>query len=213
MNLQVYIGTDSRQPIAAQVLMHSICARASWPISITPLVLSQLPMKRRGLTEFTFSRYMVPFLSEYRGRSIFMDADMLCLADVCELVELADPLAAVSVVKNKLRFEWPSLMVFNNAMCMKLQPSWIDDESTAPQSLSWAKQVGELPSEWNHIVGYDAPRTDAKIVHFSAGIPCWRETQDCEYAAEWHRERKLCNSSVSWEDLMGRSVHREKVLG
>lgn len=138
---------------------------------------------------------------------------MLCLADVYELIDLADPLATVSVVKNKLRFEWPSLMVFNNAMCTRLQPAWIDDESTAPQSLSWAKTVGELPSAFNHIVGWDEPRSDAKIVHFSQGIPCWRETQDCEYAAQWHAERKMANSTVSWEELMGRSVHREKVLG
>lgn len=211
--VEIYIGVDLRQPIAAQVLMHSIYTRASGPVSITPLVLSQLPIKRRGLTDFTFSRFLTPFLSDYKGRSIFMDADMLCLADVYELIELADPLAAVSVVKNKLRFEWPSLMVFNNAMCIRLQPAWIDDEHTVPQSLSWAKTIGELPSEYNHIVGYDEPRPDAKIVHFSQGLPCWQETRNCEYADEWQAERKMANSTVSWEELMGKSIHREKVLG
>lgn len=211
--MNIYIGLDQRQPIAAQVLMHSIYTRASKPVSITPLVLSQLPIKRRGLTDFTFSRYLVPFLDDYIGRSIFMDADMLCLGDVYELVDLADPMAAVSVVKNKQRFEWPSLMVFNNAMCRRLAPDWIDSKDTAPQSLSWAKDIGELPPDWNHLVGYDRKTPDAKLVHFTSGIPCWPETKDCEYSAEWQAERKACNSTVSWEELMGKSIHREKVLG
>ena len=209
--LQIFIGYDPRQPIAAQVLMHSIYARASKPVSITPLVLSQLPIKRRGLTDFTFSRYLVPYLSGYVGRSIFMDADMLCLGDVYGLEALAKPFTSVSVVKNKIRFEWPSLMVFTNAMCLKLTPEFIDDEASAPQSFLWAKEVGELPPEFNHLVGYDAPRTDAKIVHFTQGIPCWPETKDCEYADEWNAERKLMNSTVTWQELMGGSVHAQMV--
>lgn len=211
--MNIYIGLDLRQPIAAQVLMHSVYTRASKPVCITPLVLSQLPIKRRGLTDFTFSRYLVPYLSGFLGRSIFMDADMLCLGDVFELADLADPLAAVSVVKNKQRFEWPSLMVFNNAMCRQLTPEFIDNKETAPQSFSWARQVGELPQDWNHLVGYDRRCGDAKLVHFTSGIPCWLETKDCEYAAEWQAERKACNSTVTWEKLMGKSIHREKVLG
>jgi lipopolysaccharide biosynthesis glycosyltransferase len=70
-----------------QVLAHSIYKRASKPVSITPLVLSQLPIKRVGLTEFTYSRYLVPYLCGYEGLAIFMDADMLCLGDVHELVQ------------------------------------------------------------------------------------------------------------------------------
>ena len=210
--MRIFIGSDPRQPIAVQVLMHSIYARASKPVSITPLVLSQLPITRRGLTEFSISRYLVPFLCDFRGKAIFLDADMLCLGDICELEQLAQPLAAVSVVKNLRKFEWPSVMVFDCSMCQTLQPAWVDSRETNPASLSWAKQIGSLPTEWNHIVGYDPKRTDAKLVHFTAGIPCWPETKDCEYATEWQAERRACNGTVSWEELMGKSVHREKVL-
>lgn len=211
--IRIFIGLDERQPIAAQVLIHSLYSRSSVPLSITPLVLSQLPIKRKGLTSFTFSRYTVPWLCEFRGRAIFMDADMLCLTDIAKLMDEADPLAAISVVKNERRFEWPSLMVFNCAACLKLQPDWIDSKETNPAALTWAKQIGELPSEYNHLVGYDRQRKDAKIVHFTQGVPCWQETMDCEYATEWHAERKSANSSVSWKELMGGSIHREKVLG
>jgi hypothetical protein len=37
-------------------------------------------------TEFSISRFLVPWLSDFKGVSVFMDSDMLCLADVAELV-------------------------------------------------------------------------------------------------------------------------------
>lgn len=209
--LRIFIGYDPRQPIAAQVLMHSIYSRASRPVSITPLVLSQLPITRMGLTEFTYTRYMVPWLCKYEGRAIFMDADMLCLADICELDEICSPqIASVCVVKNKLRYEWPSLMYFNNAHCRNLTPKLIEEDT--PQQFTWATSTGEIPSEWNHLVGYDPQRPDAKVVHFTQGIPCFAETCRSEYVNEWLKEAKTCMSSVSWEEIMGKSVHREAVL-
>lgn len=209
--LKVMIGFDPRQPIAFQVLAHSIYRRSSVPVSITPLVLSNLPIKRRGLTEFTFSRYLVPWICGYEGKALFLDADMLCLGDVAELFELAEPYPSVCVSKNKLRFEWPSVMVFNNYQCSKLTPAYIDDPKTKPQTFEWANMVGELPGQWNHLVGYDEPNPNAKLVHFTAGIPCWPETKDCEFSQEWHQEARLANSSVSWEELMGPSVHVNRV--
>lgn len=211
--LKVFVGYDQRQPLAAQVLMHSIYKRASRPVSVTPLVLSQMPVQRQGLTEFTFSRYLVPHLCGYTGTALFLDADMLCLADVYELDEIARPqLRPVCVVKNsKLRFEWPSLMYFNCAHAKNLTATLI--AKGQPHILEWAGKhgIGELPSEWNHLVGYDEPRTDAKIVHFTQGLPCWEETKNCEYSEAWWTEMRTCNATVSWAELMGRSVHAKAV--
>ena len=212
MSLRVFIGYDPRQPIAPQVLSNSIWKRASGPVSITRLQLNQLPLKRVGLTEFTYSRYLVPFLCGYEGRAIFMDADMLCLGDVYELDRIcASQDAGVCVVKNpRLRFEWPSMMHFNNNKCIELTPDII--ETGNPQSLDWSARIGEAPSEWNHLVGYDPPRADAKLVHFTQGIPCFKETTGCEYEAEWVEEMKAGNATVSWQEIMGNSVHAKPVM-
>lgn len=208
--MRIFIGFDPRQPVGLQVLMHSIYRRASRPVSITPLVLSQLPIKRQGLTQFTFSRYLVPHLCKYHGSGVFMDADMLCLGDICELESHLQPDCAVHVVDTLVKFERPSLMLFNNALCKTLTPAYI--ESHQPQSLAWAEgKIGSLPAEWNHCVGYSAPRKDAKLVHYTAGIPCWPETADCEYAEEWKREFQASCSTVTWESLMGNSVHAQMV--
>lgn len=149
---------------------------------------------------------------------------MLCLCDVYEVMDLAESEHAVSVVKNPhMRFEWPSLMFFDNTLCGSLSAEYIDNPETAPQSFDWAfdpgigpsagnHHVGGLPAEYNHCVGYDKPRTDAKIVHFTQGIPCFPETKDSEYAKEWKDEFNMCRSSVSWAEIMGNSVHAKPVL-
>lgn len=203
--MRVFIGYDPRQPVSYQVLHHSITNRASKPVSITPLIIEQLPITRVGLTPFTFTRYLVPWLCNYEGEAVFMDSDMLCLADITKIPRND---SAISVVKNKLRFEWPSLMVFNNELCKDLTPEYI--ESQSPQDLSWAKTIGSLPSAWNHLVGYDSPQ-DAKIIHYTQGIPCFPEVSDCEYAKEWMDEAQAVNSAVPWEVLMGNSVHAQPV--
>jgi hypothetical protein len=209
--VKVFIGFDQRQPIAFQVLAHSIWTFASKPVEIVRLDIRQMPITRTGLTEFTFSRYCAPYLCGYEGTALFLDADMLVMDDIWKLDAIAkDMPESVCVVKNKLRFEWPSLMYFHNARCKTLTPAYI--ESAKPQTLQWATDgVGELPPEWNHCIGYDAPDPEAKLAHYTAGVPCWPETAKCEFAEEWKYMARNAASSVSWAELMAKSVHAELV--
>lgn len=91
--LRVFIGYDSKEPAAYHVLAHSILARATFPVSITPLV--QGALRKQGIytrergptesTEFSLTRFLVPYLSHWEGYSVFMDSDMLCRVDIGEL--------------------------------------------------------------------------------------------------------------------------------
>lgn len=209
--LRVMIGYDERQPLSANVLAHSITRRSTTPVSIGMLKLSTLPITREGLTSFTFSRYLVPWLCNYEGWALFLDSDMLVMGDVTELFSLMDERQSVMVVKNKMRFEWPSLMLFNCAKCKVLTPAFVQDYPS-PQDFNWASgAVGELPADWNHCVNYDAPGP-AKLAHFTQGMPIWFETQDSEYAKEWMDEMKDMERICSWRDLMAASVHAKPVL-
>ena len=205
--LRIFIGYDPRQPVAFHVAAHSIWTRSSVPVSITRLQLSQLPLTRRGLTEFTYSRFMVPWLSGFAGRSLFVDADVLCLGDIAELFQHATTNEPVHVVQGPHRFEWPSLMLFDNAQCQQLTPAYVQDPEIALFKFPFTKSIGSLPAEWNHLVGYDTPRMDAKLVHFTQGIPTWPETQACEYGEEWRCERDNMLHTVGFSELMGASVH------
>jgi len=94
--IQVFIGYDTREALAYDVLTHSIQARASEPVSIAPLKLSELKTvltrERDPLqsTDFSFSRFLTPYLSAYTGWSVFMDCDMLMLRDIAELWKLRE---------------------------------------------------------------------------------------------------------------------------
>lgn len=206
--LRVFIGYDPRQPLAYHVAAHSVLARASKPVAITPLVLSALPITRRGLTEFTYSRFLVPYLSNFEGVSLFMDADMLCLADISDLFAYDDTLPVAVVNHERRPFERPSLMLFRNDQCRGMTPAFVEHQSNKLFDFAWASGISlGIDPAWNHLVGYDEPRPDAKIVHFTQGLPIWKPTKDCEYAEAWRTEANRAFSSCSFEELMGRSVH------
>lgn len=211
MITRVFVGYDPRQPVAFQTLVHTIWDQASVPVQITRLQLNQLPITRVGLTEFTYSRFLVPYLCGYEGVAVFVDSDFLCRADIAPLLAypLAYPEHAVFVSQNKLRFEWPSLMVFNNALCKTLTPEYVQTANCF--DMSWASSIGDLPNEWNHLVGYDAFDKNAKMIHYTQGIPCWPETKDCAYSAEWKTAMRQTVSTVPFQELMGNSVHAKYV--
>jgi len=215
--INVFVGYDPREAVAFSVLAHSIHARASVPVSIAPLMLSQLTgvltRERHPLqsTDFSFSRFLTPYLSEHRGWSVFMDCDMLMLDDIARLWSLRDERYAVMVVKHRhvplettkflgepqSRYErknWSSVMLFNNAKCGALTADYVNRASGLElHQFKWLDNddlIGALPDRWNHLVGYDRPRRDAALVHFTLGGPYFAPYRECEYAAEWFAERE-----------------------
>lgn len=207
--MKIFIGNDPRLSLQANVLANSIQRQSTKPVSITMLNLNTLPIKRKGLTEFTYSRYLVPWICNYEGWALFLDSDMLVMDDISKLFDLKNEDYGVMVVKNRQRFEWPSLMLFNNPKCKALTPEFVETYKS-PQDFSWA-EVGELPGEWNHCCNYDEPKK-ASIAHYTQGIPQWFETRDSEYAAEWFKEKALMESTIEWRDIMASSVHARPVL-
>lgn len=208
--LNVFIGADPRQPLAYSVLQHSIRVNASEPVSITALQLDQLPMKRRGLTEFTFSRFLVPYLCGFRGKALFLDADMVVTGDVAEIFHDSDYASSVLVNKEQDRFEWASAMLFNNEHCKVLTPEYIDNEKNVLFDFAWAEHpVGEFAPQWNRAVGY-CDTSDAKLRHYTQGIPCWAETRGVD-DGPWIAAFKDMVRTCSWKELLGNSVHAPRV--
>jgi hypothetical protein len=207
---RVFIGYDPRQPLAYNVLQHSIHRHASKTVAVSPLILSQLPLKRRGLTDFTYSRFIVPHLCGYEGTAVFMDADIVVTGDINELFAQADG-SAVQVMQDQQPFEWASVMLFNNAQCKTLTPEFIDDEANGLLDFKWAAKVGTFSEDWNHCVGYMEPKV-ANLYHYTQGLPCWHETRGLPEDGPWLDELKALTRTVSWQELMGESIHAKPVL-
>ena len=208
--MRVFVGFDPRQPLGYNVLQNSIRRHAAGRVSVEPLELRKLPIKRRGLTEFTYSRYLVPYLMGYEGLAVFMDADIVVTGDIADLFAQADG-SAVQVMQEQARFEWASVMLFDCAQCKTLTPEFVDDERNRLFDLDWAPSVGKFSPEWNHCVGYAEPKA-AKLYHYTQGLPCWYETRGLPEDEHWQREYEEMSKTVEWRELMGNSVHARPVL-
>ena len=217
--IRVFIGFDPRETVAFHVLSQSIHARASEPVSITPIMLSQLKdlmtRERNPLqsTDFSFSRFLTPYLCDYEGWAVFMDCDMLVLKDMAELWALRDDDYAVQVVKHnhlpeedtkflgapQTQYEkknWSSVMLFNCEKCQILTPEYVNTASGLDlHRFNWLDGdhlIGQLPHSWNHLVAYDqtVPISEVFNLHYTSGGPYYKEYQSTDYAEEWFSEKK-----------------------
>jgi len=214
--IRVFVGYDSHLPALYNVLQHSIHARATKPVAVIPIILSQLKgvynRERHPLasTEFSFSRFLVPHLSCYEGWSLFIDNDFLALDDVSKLWELKDDRYSVMCTKHQYhpveetkflntvqtKYEkknWSSCMLFNNAKCRALTPDYVNSASGLElHQFKWLEsdvQIGEIPLNWNYLVGSDTKADHVSFVHYTSGGPYFKEFCTVEYAEEWFRER------------------------
>lgn len=212
--LRCFIGFDARQIVSYTVLQLSILQKATRPVAIVPLILETLPITRRGLTPFTFSRFLVPYLCGFEGTAIFLDADIMLRDDIHKLAKLNDGKSDVMVVPHDgpLAFERSSVMLFNCAKCSTLTPEYVEEPRNNLHDFAWAKKVGDLPKVWNHLVGYEAPDPAAKLAHYTQGVPIFPETAKSEYAAEWLALMAKATSTRSWSEIMGPSVHAKPVM-
>jgi lipopolysaccharide biosynthesis glycosyltransferase len=219
--VRIVIGYDKREGLASAVLQHSIRSRSSIPLSFTLLDRQNLkgiydrPRGEFESTDFSISRFIVPYLCNYEGWAVYLDSDMLCLGDVVELARYMTLASrwnqAVQVVKHDYvpssqtkflaqsqtsyeRKNWSSLMIFNNALCRNLTPEAVNSQPGLwLHRFKWTTddKIGEIPKKWNVLVGETnqcAPE-EARMIHFTNGGPWLKEYENCEFADEWRSER------------------------
>lgn len=226
----IWIGYDAREAEAFSVARASVKSRLCLPIPIRGLVLRDL--QNRGLytrpteyrasaekpvlwdvisdapmaTEFAISRFLVPMLAK-RGWALFMDCDMMALADVGKLLQSLDASKAVHCVKHVhepksstkmdgqlqtfyARKNWSSFMAVN---CE--HPSnralTVEMVNTLPgrdlHRFCWLKdeEIGALDPAWNFLVGHSDPTIQPKVIHWTNGGPWFREHSNTAFAEQW----------------------------
>lgn len=227
MEYNVYIGYDAREHDAAEVCKYSIVNRISnsrYVPAIHYLKSENIPEFTRPReptqsTDFTYTRFMIPFLESFKGFSIFCDCDFLFLADINELMDTVDPTKAVSVVRhphyvplsqikmdgivqhNMWRKNWASLIVFNNEHLANktLSPFYVNSiqPGRALHQFGWLQnnQIGSISLDWNTLDGYyelDHP----KAIHYTEGGPWFANYTRTHYARYWVEEYNRYKQSL-----------------
>jgi lipopolysaccharide biosynthesis glycosyltransferase len=217
---RVFVGYDSREDIAFRVCEASLQRRTSIALEIRPIVQSEL--RTRGLywrpkdplasTEFTYTRFLTPYLAGYQGWALFCDCDFLWLDDIAKLAAMADPAKAVMCVHHDHRpteatkmdgavqtvyprKNWSSLMLFNcgHPMTRSLTPEVVNTATGAHlHRMQWADDdaIGEVPATWNWLEGsMPKPETGTpSVVHFTRGGPWFEQWQTVDYGDLWLAE-------------------------
>jgi hypothetical protein len=101
------------------------------------------------------------------------------------------------------------VMLMNCARCKALTPEYVNRASGLElHQFKWLESedlIGEIPREWNLLVGYDEPRADASLVHFTTGGPYFEEYRDCDYADEWRAEKAAMDAAQQREKVAAAS--------
>ncbi len=230
--LRVFMGWDANETQAYDVARYSITRRSSKPVCVEPLkqeALRWMGLYRRApelgddgrlidnrdgkpfSTEFSFTRFLVPALMQYRGWALFLDPDVLLQADIAKLFNLANDRYAVMCVKHDHRPDektkmlnhvqtryrrknWSSVMLFNCAHPANraLTPERVSNETgTWLHGFHWLDgiQIGGLPEAWNWLEGHSDAAIEPKLIHYTRGGPWWDEWKDVAHADKWLAER------------------------
>ena len=176
MTINIYIGFDFSQALAAKVLKYSIEKNSNDKIKISFIDNSEIPIPKdqsnKAKTPFSFSRFLIPGLNNFSGKAIYFDSDMLVFDDVKKLIDLNLNEKKISMLKIK-NIKHTSVLVLD---CSKL--SWdinqiiqsLDkkeysyDELMVDLIIEKNNIIYNLPPTWNSLDYFDA---DTSLIHYT----------------------------------------------
>lgn len=217
--MKVFVGYDTREDIAYQVCKHSILTKQP-QAEVRALRQQELrdtgwytrPVDKLASTEFTFTRFLVPELTNFKGWALFMDCDMILTTDIKELFDQADDQYAVMCVQHDYtpkegmkmdgqrqtvypRKNWSSVVLFNcahpsNARLTQDMVNDIELNGAYFHRFSWLKdeEIGELDHTWNYLVGVYNDIEKPNLIHYTEGGPWFENYRNCEFHTEWKKE-------------------------
>jgi lipopolysaccharide biosynthesis glycosyltransferase len=232
--VRIFVGTDRSQMVGVKVLEYSVKRHTDLPVEVVPLINVKLPEPRdprqRQRTGFSFARFAIPKLANYRGRALYTDADMLVFKDIRELwsigfegtkvivqEELTDEHARHrKALTSGKRVKQCSVMLIDceaarwdpEAIVRGLDDSYSYEELMQNLCILREDEVSyRVPFRWNSLEHFDD--TTCLIHYTDMPTQPWVST-DNPNGYLWSNEvrRMLADGSLTWAEL-----EQEKALG
>ena len=163
-------------------------------------------------TAFAIARFYTPLLA-HTGWALFVDCDVVFLRDPAEVMQYADPAKAVAVVKHNVggvggtkmdgqvqtsypRKLWSAVTLWNcehpanRRINLQMLDQWPGRDLHA---FGWLHddEIGDLPMEWNWLVGMQEKPEYPAVAHYTLGTP--ELLTECPHADLWEQAAKECN--------------------
>jgi len=208
--MKIFIGHDSRQELNTEACRASLkrFGHEVYLIDIDEMRQYGYDREEDGSTEFTYTRFLVPFLADYEGYALFCDSDFIWLEDPALMLNIINPENAVSCVQHDIKNVrtnqkfcnnkneyypkkwWSSLMYFNcsHPSCKKLNVDAVNTLTAKElHRFEWADEnsIGRLPTEYNYLVGYYNTGTPIGL-HYTDGSPMHKQYVNDPYAENWY---------------------------
>ena len=211
--VDIVVGFDQRESVAYHTFTQSVIENSTIPVRFLPLSMSFLSnykeVHKDGSNDFIYSRFLVPYMMNFKGWAIYADGDMVCLEDIKKLWNLRDNKYAVQVVKHDYktkitekywgnknedypRKNWSSLILWNceHESHKILTPDFIQNQSGAfLHRFSWVKdeEIGELQKEWNWLAMEYEEKEAINLIHYTIGTPCFKEYENKSLSQHWKK--------------------------
>lgn len=218
--IRVFTGLDRRELVGWHAFIQSLVDTSTNYRIMPPLTGNQ----GDGSTDFTYARFSVPELCNWSGPAISLDAsDMILRADISDLAGLFDKDCAVQVVKHEYRTsanrkhigtemeadnqdyprkQWSAVVLWNCGHIAhfkarnRIRRAIEEGDGKYLHRFGWLedRQIGELPIEWGWLPQEHGENPDAKLIHYTLGIPGFKHYKDSPMSNHWHDSAKTFHS-------------------
>jgi hypothetical protein len=173
--VRVFVAATPAEWLPMRVLEFSIRERSSLPVELSAIYSHQRPipqpqgMENRARTPFSFQRFLIPELCQFKGRAIYMDADMQVFEDIEGLWSqpfFDNHLLTVESGTQGRRSQFSVMVLDCERLNWKIEDIVADLDSGALEYRTLMKQIGySVPVTWNSLEHYSAGQTS--LLHYT----------------------------------------------
>lgn len=180
--VRVFVATTEAQMLSVKVLEYSIRKHASLSVDVFPMHRATIdvptPKSPKNLprTPFSFQRFLIPALKQFKGRAIYLDSDMQVFRDIREVWTLpfngADLLAAREPDSTGRKPQFSVMLLDCEALRWDIAEivAALDAGRLTYETLMYQMAVArniraDIPHQWNSLERYVEGET--RLLHYT----------------------------------------------